>query len=33
MAPELAVAELQVALRAMRVIAGEPSPEQWLDRI
>jgi hypothetical protein len=31
MAPELAAAELQVGLRAMRVIAGEPSPEHLLD--
>jgi tRNA modification GTPase len=32
-APEIAAAELQVALRALHGIAGEHSPEQLLDRI
>lgn len=32
-APELAAAELQVALRSIHGIAGEHSPEQLLDRI
>jgi tRNA modification GTPase len=33
MAPELAAAELQAALRAIQGIAGDHSPEQLLDRI
>jgi tRNA modification GTPase len=33
LAPELAAAELQAALRSMHGIAGEHSPEQLLDRI